>query len=290
MDTSTSSAQSFAILGVAGYIAPRHLEAIRMVGGRLVAAIDPCDSVGLLDRYGLDVRYSRDVEILSDIPLDWLIVCSPNHLHLEHCLLGLELGASVMCEKPLVLHPTDLDILAELKQKTGKHIFTVLQLRLHPEIIDLKNEVARRGQSLDPGQRYGVEVIYHTPRGQWYWQSWKGDKQQSGGLFFNIGIHLFDLLLWLFGPVEDYQVIEKSRSTAFGTLRLERADVKWSLSIDPLLVRERSLMVDDLRVDLTNGFDDLHTEVYRQTRAGNGFGIEDARPSIELCHKLTMHT
>lgn len=279
----------FAILGVAGYIAPRHLEAMKAVGGRLVAAVDPRDSVGLLDRYGLDVRYSRDVEILSDIPLDWLVVCSPNRLHLEHCLLGLELGANVICEKPLVLHPDDLNNLTDVEKQTGKRIFTVLQLRLHPEIIDLKNEVARRGQSLDK-ERHQVEVIYHAPRGPWYWQSWKGNERQSGGLFFNIGIHLFDLLLWLFGPVEDYRVIEKSRSTAFGTLRLERADVKWSLSIDPLLVRERRLLIDGLPIDLTNGFDDLHTEVYRQTRAGNGFGTLDARPSIELCHKLTTHT
>jgi UDP-N-acetyl-2-amino-2-deoxyglucuronate dehydrogenase len=272
---------NFAILGVAGYIAPRHLEAIRAVGGQLVAAVDPCDSVGLLDRYGLDVRYSRDIEILSDIPLDWLIVCTPNRLHLEHCWRGLELGANVICEKPLALSPNDLKTLRNFEKDISERVYTVLQLRLHPEIIDLKD-------SLDPDHRYSVEVIYHTPRGPWYWQSWKGDKGQSGGLFFNIGIHLFDLLLWLFGPVGDYAIAEKSRSTAWGTLRLQRADVKWSLSVDPLLGRERNLLVDGLPIDLTNGFDDLHTEVYRQTLAGNGFGTLDARSSIELCHEMSI--
>ena len=282
VNPSINSGQRFAILGVVGSIAPHHLEAIRAVGGRLVVAVDPCGSVGVLDKYSLEVRYSRDERILNDVPLDWLVVCTPNRLHLEHCLLGLQLGANVICEKPLVLHPDDLEILTDVEKKTGKRIYTVLQLRLHPEIVDLK-------ESLDQ-ERHQVEVIYHTPRGPWYWQSWKGNKEQSGGLFFSTGIHLFDLLLWLFGPVEDYAIADKSRGTGWGTLTLELADVKWSLSVDPLLGRERSLTIDGVTIDLGKNFDGLHTQFYHQLMAGNGFGIEDARPSIELCHKLTMNT
>ena len=271
---------NFAVIWVAGYIAPRHLEAIKAIGNKLTAAVDLSDSVGILDRYGYDVKYGRDVNILSDVPLDWLSICTPNHLHLGHCLLGLELGANVICEKPLVIWPEQLDTLAEFEQKTGKRIYTVLQLRLHPEITDLK-------ASLDPSQRYQVSVQYHTPRGLWYWQSWKGDARKSGGLLFNIGIHLFDLLLWLFGAVEDYELIRRGNLHGEGRLTQKRADVEWSLSICPEHERKRLFTVDGVELDLSTGFEGLHTEVYRQTLAGNGFGIEEARASIELCHKLT---
>lgn len=271
---------NFAVMGVAGYIAPRHLEAIKAVGGTLAAAVDPSDSVGILDRYNLATRYSRDVRGLYDAPLDWLVVCTPNHLHLEHCLIGLGLGANVICEKPLVLNPADMAILSQNEGETGRRIFTILQLRLHPAVIALKAE-------LDPAHKYQVEVIYHTPRGCWYGKSWKGQRRLSGGLFFNIGIHLFDLLLWLFGPVRAYQVDEYRADYAAGSLTLTGADVTWSLSTDPNLQRQRGLIVDNYPLDLTRGFEDLHTESYRQILAGRGFGIADIQAGIELCHSLS---
>lgn len=268
----------FAVIGVAGYIAPRHLRAISEIGAKTVAAVDPWDSVGRLDSFGFDIRYGKQVSMLDDIDFDWLTVCSPNYLHSEHCLYGLKHGANVICEKPLVLHQRDLEALSRAEQNSGRRIYTILQLRLHPAVTALK---------LDPGLHYQVSVDYHTPRGYWYEQSWKCDLDKSGGLFFNIGVHLFDLLLWLFGSVKDSYISERSLATARGTLDLDRATVNWSLSTDPALKRRRSLLIDGVALDLTGGFDNLHTEIYRQTLAGNGYGIEDARGAIELCHLLS---
>lgn len=267
----------FAILGVAGFVATRHLQAIKAVGGTIQAAIDPFDSVGRLDSSGLNIRYSRDTALLDDMPLDWLSVCTPNYLHLDHCLTGLRLGANVICEKPLVIRPADLDLLKRKEGETGRRVYTVLQLRYHPAVLAIKDQLSGH---------HAVKVDYHSPRGPWYWQSWKGDQRKSGGLLFNIGIHLFDLLLWLFGPVQDYEVNHHGPETATGTLHLERAKVAWSLSIDPRVSRKRELTIDGLRLDLVEGFDNLHTEVYRQALAGNGYGIDEARGAVELCYRM----
>lgn len=268
---------NFAILGAAGFVAPRHLEAIKAVGGTIQAAIDPFDSVGRLDSYGLHIRYSRYPDLLDDIPLDWLSVCTPNHLHLNHCLMGLEKGVNVICEKPLVIYPGDLDLLTQAERKKNKRVYTVLQLRYHPAVLAIKNQLSGH---------HTVKVDYHTPRGNWYRQSWKGNKAQSGGLLFNIGVHLFDLLLWLFGPMGKFEVKHHSPETATGTLHLERATVAWSLSISQSATRKREIVIDGLRLDLTESFDSLHTEVYRQILRGNGYGIEDARGAIELCYRM----
>lgn len=275
---------NFAVLGVAGFVAPRHLEAIRIVGGNITAAIDPVDSVGRLDSYGLDIRYSRDTNLYSagllcDVPFDWLSICTPNYLHFSQCLFGLNLGASVICEKPLVIYPGDLDTLTKKEQETGKRVYTVLQLRYHPAVLAIKDQLA---------SHHTVKVAYHTPRGNWYRQSWKGDKTKSGGLLFNIGIHLFDLLLWLFGPVESYEVTKHSPETSTGVLHLERALVDWSLSVSPQHPKKREIIIDGLRLNLTETFDNLHTEVYRQILSGNGYGIQDARGAVELCYHLSQ--
>jgi UDP-N-acetyl-2-amino-2-deoxyglucuronate dehydrogenase len=274
---------NFVVLGVAGFVATRHLEAIKAVGGTIQAAVDPFDSVGRLDSYGLDIRYSRDTDILADTPMDWLSVCTPNHFHLTHCLQGLHFGANVICEKPLVIHPSDLNRLAEKEAQTGRRVYTVLQLRYHPAVVALK-------ESLDPNRRYEVKVNYHTPRGPWYHNSWKGDKNKSGGLAFNIGIHLFDLLIWLFGEPLDHDLSLKTDQALKGSLHLKQAEVTYSLSIAPSCERQRSFEVWDGEqahlLNLTEGFEGLHTEVYRQALAGNGYGIEDTREAVWLCYQL----
>lgn len=268
---------SFGIMGVAGYIATRHLHAIKEVGGTVWVAVDPFDSVGRLDSYGLNIRYGRDITLLDDIPLDWLSVCTPNYLHLNHCLEGLERGVNVICEKPLVIRPTDLDLLKRKEQETNRRVYTVLQLRCHPAVLAIKNNLTGY---------HTVKVDYHSPRGPWYWQSWKGDQRKSGGLLFNIGIHLFDLLLWLFGPVQSYEINHHGPQTATGILYLEQAIVSWSLSIDPKVTQKREVIIDGLRLDLTENFNDLHAEVYRQALNGNGCGIDEARGAIELCYQM----
>lgn len=294
--------QNFAVTGVAGFVAPRHLQAIRDTGNRLVAALDPHDSVGVLDRYFADVayfgefeRFDRHLGKLSrrgdEHRLHYLSVCSPNYLHDAHVRLALRLGANALCEKPLVINPWNLDALQALEEETGGRVFTVLQLRLHPSLLALK----RRLEAL-PRKRHTVCLSYVTFRGPWYAYSWKGDEARSGGLPMNIGIHFFDLLIWLFGPPLRSEVhLYESRRTA-GYLELENADVTWLLSIDtadlPFAVAPgerstfRSITVDGEEVEFSGGFTDLHTRVYEETLAGRGFGIDDARPALELVHAL----
>jgi UDP-N-acetyl-2-amino-2-deoxyglucuronate dehydrogenase len=294
---------NFAVIGVGGYIAPRHLRAIRDTGNRLVAAVDPKDSVGILDQYSFDVRFFTEIERFDrhleklrrgplDERVDYLSVCSPNYLHDSHCRLGLRVGANVICEKPLVINPWNLDPLAELETETGKRIFTVLQLRLHPQLIQLKQALAA-----DQGHRmHDVLLSYITTRGPWYHVSWKGILEKSGGIATNIGIHLFDLLLWLFGEVSDLRVHHSDPRRMAGFLELERARVRWFLSIDPTDLpfpvqpgsrsTYRSITVDDQEVEFSEGFTDLHTRVYEEMLAGNGFGIAAARPSIQLTHRI----
>jgi len=295
--------KNFAITGVAGYVAPRHLKAIRDTGNRLVAAMDPHDSVGVLDSYFPDVafftefeRFDRHLEKLrregEDGQVQFVTVCSPNHLHDAHIRLTLRIGADAICEKPLVLNPWNLDALAELEVETGQRVYTVLQLRVHPALIELK-------QRLDgdtSGHRHQVVLTYITSRGPWYRYSWKGDADRSGGVATNIGIHFFDLLMWLFGGVEQSQVHLRQDERAAGAITLERADVSWFLSIDrsdlPFEPEPgkpatyRSITVGGEEIEFTGGFADLHTRVYEETLAGRGFGIEDARPSVELAQRL----
>ncbi len=294
---------NFAITGVAGYVAPRHLKAIRDTGNRLVAAVDPHDSVGVLDSYFPDVafftefeRFDRHLEKLrrggEDGHVQYVTVCSPNHLHDAHIRLALRIGADAICEKPLVLNPWNLDALAELEAETGQRIFTILQLRVHPALIDLRERLVAETTS----RRHQVVLTYITSRGPWYRYSWKGDAGRSGGIATNIGIHFFDLLMWLFGPAEQSQVHLRQNERAAGAITLEHADVSWFLSIDrndlpfePEAGKPatyRSITVDGQEIEFTGGFTDLHTRVYEETLAGRGFGIEDARPSVELVQRL----
>ena len=293
--------KNFAITGVAGYIAPRHLQAIRDTGNRLVAAVDPHDSVGILDRYFLDVAYFREFERFdrhidrlrrggSDTKVDYVSICSPNYLHDAHIRFALREGADAICEKPLVLNPWNCDALQELEQESGKKVYTVLQLRLHPAVIALKKKFA------GTDKKHEIDLKYIASRGKWYLYSWKGSAEQSGGLATNIGIHFFDMLMWIFGGAKESKVIAADPSHMNGELELERAHVKWQLSIDRSDLPEqtvddthtthRSISIDGEEVEFSGGFTDLHTKVYEDILAGGGFGIEDARPSIELVHSI----
>jgi UDP-N-acetyl-2-amino-2-deoxyglucuronate dehydrogenase len=295
---------NFALTGVGGYIAPRHLQAIRDTGGQLLAAVDPHDSVGLLDSYFPDAafftefeRFDRHLEKLRRGPeaerVHVVSVCAPNHLHDAHVRAALRVGADALCEKPLVLNPWNLDLLEELEAETGQRVWTVLQLRVHPALIALRERL--EADYAKTGRRCRVELHYVTSRGRWYHHSWKGDEKRSGGVITNIGIHFFDLLVWLFGGVEHYAVELRAPERAAGQIALARADVTWRLSIDaadlpsqtpPGQTTYRSITVDGDEVEFSGGFRDLHTRVYEETLAGRGFGIAAARPSIELAYAL----
>lgn len=296
----------FAMLGAAGFVAPRHMKAISDSGGTLVAACDPYDGVGVLDRHFPDCRFFTEFERFDrhleklrrrDEGIDYVSVCSPNYLHDAHCRLALRLGAHAICEKPLVTSPWNLDQLLQLEQDHGRRVYTVLQLRLHAAVQALKAELARGHR-----ERLDVTLTYVTRRGPWYHQSWKGDPAKSGTLAMNIGIHFFDLLLWLFGPIgageEAIAVHHRSEAKAAGVLELPGARVRWFLSIDandlpPGLLakgqhafRALDLGAEGPPFDFSTGFDDLHTKVYADILGGGGYGVEDARPSIELVHRI----
>ncbi len=294
---------NFAIIGVGGYVAPRHLRAIRDTGHRLVAAVDPKDSVGILDAYSFDVaffteieRFDRHLEKLRRGPAEnrvhYISICSPNYLHDAHCRLALRVGADAICEKPLVINPWNLDALQELEHETGRRISTVLQLRVHPRLLELREKL----QAESPGHQHDVQLTYVTARGGWYHVSWKGSAEKSGGIATNIGIHFFDLLLWLFGPAGESRVYHADPQRMAGFLELERARVRWFLSVDhhdlPFVAEPgkrstyRSITIDGQELEFTEGFTDLHTRVYERTLAGQGFGIDDARPSISLVYRI----
>ncbi len=295
--------KNFAITGVAGYIAPRHLQAIKDTGNQLVAAIDPNDSVGILDKYFPDVsfftefeRFDRHLEKLrrekSHEKVDYVSICSPNNLHDAHIRLALRVGANAICEKPLVLNPWNLDALQELEQETSTRVFTVLQLRVHPALLELKQKLTQSNSK----QKSEVVLSYITSRGLWYYFSWKGMIEKSGGIATNIGVHFFDFLMWLFGDVQSSILHLKDDKRMSGFIELKNANVKWFLSTDRNDLPEeaskkgvptfRSITVNGEEIQFSEGFTDLHTRVYEETLKGNGFGIEDARPSIVLVRKL----
>lgn len=301
-----SVVKNFALTGVAGYIAPRHLRAIRDTGNRLVAVVDPHDAVGVLDSFFPDAaffsefeRFDRHLEKLRRGPAEdrvhYVSVCSPNHLHDAHVRMALRIGADVLCEKPLVLNPWNLDALEELERESGRRIATVLQLRLHPALVAL-----RRDLHAAKGRRHAVVLTYITSRGTWYRYSWKGNVEKSGGIATNIGIHFFDLLIWLFGMPRRAEIALAEPSRASGSLELENADVLWYLSTDradlPFLPEPgkkttlRSIAIDGEEVEFTDGFTDLHTCVYQEMLAGRGFGVGDARPSVELAYRMRRAT
>lgn len=293
--------KNFALIGVAGFIAPRHLKAIKETGNNLVASLDKFDQVGILDSYFPNAdfftefeRFDRHLDKLKrqGTRIDYVSICTPNYLHDSHIRFALRHQADAICEKPLVLNPWNVDALAEIEKETGKKIYTILQLRLHPSIIALKNKIAAG----DPSRIYDIDLSYITSRGNWYQISWKGDRSKSGGVATNIGIHFFDMLLWIFGGLKESIVTRQDEHTGEGILTLERARVKWMLSIDastlPQAVREkgqrtyRSIRIEGEEIEFSEGFTDLHTRSYQEILNGNGFGIVDAKPSIELVHAI----
>lgn len=294
---------NFAVIGVGGYIAPRHLRAIRDTNNHLIAAVDPKDSVGILDQFGYDVsffteieRFDRHLEKLRRGPeenrIQYISVCSPNYLHDAHCRLAMRVGADVICEKPLVINPWNLDSLAEIEAETGRKVNNVLQLRLHPALLKLRETL----QADKSGKHHDVVLTYIASRGIWYHMAWKGQQEKSGGVATNIGIHFFDMLLWLFGAAGDVKLYHSDNKCMSGYIELENARVRWFLSVDVNDLPEnakaegkttyRSITVDGEEIEFSGGFTDLHTRVYEETLAGHGFGIEDARPSIELTYRI----
>ncbi|MFO0659754.1 MAG: Gfo/Idh/MocA family oxidoreductase [Polyangiaceae bacterium] len=296
----------FAITGVSGYIAPRHLRAIRDTGNHLVAAVDPKDSAGVLDPFGFDIRFFTEIERFDRHleklrrgpdanPVRYVSVCSPNFLHDAHCRLAMRVGADAICEKPLVINPWNLDALQEIELETGRRVFNVLQLRAHARLLALRQRLLE-AEKRQPGVRHHVVLSYVTARGPWYLVSWKGQKEKSGGLMIDIGIHFFDMLMWLFGPVDRHHVFLNEPRRAAGHLELKRASVSWFLSVAaedlPFEVQPgvrttfRAINVDGEEVEFSDGFTDLHTRIYEQTLAGKGFGIDEVRPAIDLVYKL----
>ena len=292
--------KNFALIGI-GYIAEKHLRAIKETGNDLLAALDPHDSVGILDEYFPNCEYFSDHARFerhiakaqfqnTSNKIDFFSICSPNYLHDSHIRLALNSGANVICEKPLVINPWNLDLLEKLEETSKLSIFTVLQLRLHPEILKLKKE-----QQLSKTKK-DITLSYISARGKWYQHSWKGNIEKSGGILVNIGIHFFDMLLWIYGPVKHFEVYEYSDTKASGYLELANANVKWFLSIDksdlPKNVIEqnnstyRSITIDNKELEFSQGFKNLHTEVYREIFLNGGNRISESRPSIELVYKL----
>lgn len=298
--------KNFALIGVGGFIAPRHLQAIKDTGNRLIAALDKNDSVGILDRYFDNVsffteyerfdRYAEKLRRLSeDQKIHYVSICTPNYLHDAHIRFALRIGADAICEKPLVLNPWNLDALKLLEEESGRRIYNILQLRVHPAIIALRDRIAADTSS----KRYDVDLTYITSRGNWYYVSWKGNMEKSGGVTTNIGIHFFDMLMWIFGKVKHLQVHHKDESKVSGFLELEKANVRWFLSLDKQdlpkeaivkgMTTHRSITMNSEEVEFSEGFTDLHTIIYRDILSGGGFGIEDARSSINLAYQL-RHT
>jgi len=291
--------KTFALIGAAGYIAPRHLTAIWETGNRLVAALDTHDAVGILDTYFPEAafftefeRFDRHLEKQKRRAqaVDYISICSPNYLHDAHIRYALRYGADVICEKPLVLNPWNLEALQELERETGRRLWTILQLRQHPYIIALKAQV----EQSDPQHIFDITLTYITPRGFWYYTSWKGDESKSGGIITNIGIHLFDMLLWVFGPVQQQEVHLRNHGRAAGYLQLERARVRWFLSIEAATLPEsvppnmayRTLMLDGVNWSFSEGFTNLHTVSYQSIFADTGWDMEAVKPAIELTYAL----
>ncbi|MDD5090855.1 MAG: Gfo/Idh/MocA family oxidoreductase [Candidatus Wallbacteria bacterium] len=298
--------KNFALIGAAGYIAPRHMKAISETGHNLVAATDPHDSVGILDSHFENVSYFREFERFDrhleklkrkgeESRVHYVSICSPNYLHDAHIRFALRIGADAICEKPLVLNPWNLDALSEIEGESGRRINTILQLRLHPSIIELKKSLS---STFAGGSTAKPEIVltYITSRGNWYLYSWKGEAAKSGGLATNIGVHFYDMLLWLFGPVLKSEVHLANEKKAAGYLELSRARVRWLLSIDrsdlpfPAVPGKqttyRSITMDGQEIEFSGGFTDLHTESYKHILAGQGFGIPDVRPTIDLVYSI----
>lgn len=292
----------FALIGSAGYIAPRHMKAVKETGNRIVCALDRFDVMGTIDQYFPEAdfftepeRFDRHLDKqrrLGDNKIDYVSICSPNYLHDAHIRLALRNQAHAICEKPLVLNPWNVDALQVIEKESDCKIYNILQLRLHPAIIALKQKI----DSAPKDKTYDIDLTYITSRGRWYFISWKGQIEKSGGVATNIGIHFFDMLLWIFGGVKENIVHYSSENKAAGLLNLEKARVRWFLSLDyndiPEKVKQkglrtyRSLQLEGEEIDFSEGFTELHTKAYKEILAGRGFGLDDARPSINVAYQI----
>lgn len=297
----TETPKNFGIIGVAGYIAVRHLRAIKETGNNLLASLDKFDSVGLIDSYFPESdffvefeRFDRHFDKLkrTGTKIDYVSICSPNYLHDSHIRFALRHQADAICEKPIVLNPWNVEALQEIENETGRKIYTVLQLRLHPKIIELREKIKNGPKD----KIYDIDLTYVTSRGNWYSISWKGDIQKSGGVATNIGIHFFDMLAWIFGDAKQNIVHLSEKDKAAGYLELENGRVRWFLSLDyndiPDQVKKtgkrtfRSIIVDGEEVEFSEGFTELHNETYRETLAGRGFGLDKAKQSVEIAYTI----
>ena len=294
--------KNFALIGAAGYIAPRHLKAIKDTGNQLIAALDTFDSVGIMDSYFPDAdffvefeRFDRHIEKLKyeqSVRLDYTSICTPNYLHDAHIRMALRRGSDAICEKPLVLNPWNIDALEKIEKETGKRVWNILQLRVHPSIIALRDKIKNGPKD----KIYDVDLTYLTSRGHWYYTSWKGDISKSGGIATNIGVHFYDMLTWIFGEVKENVVHVHTHDRAAGFLQLEKARVRWFLSINydalPQTVKEtgqrtyRSIQVEGEELEFSGGFTDLHTTSYEQILAGNGYGMQETKTAIEIVHHI----
>jgi UDP-N-acetyl-2-amino-2-deoxyglucuronate dehydrogenase len=297
-----NSTKNFALIGAAGYIAPRHLKAIQDTQNTLIAALDKFDSVGIMDQYFPKAdfftefeRFDRHLEKLKrhqNICLDYVSICSPNYLHDAHIRMALRSGAHAICEKPIVLNPWNIDALSAIEKESHGNIYTILQLRLHSAIVALKAKVVSEAKK----GKYDIDLTYITSRGKWYDNSWKGDESKSGGIATNIGVHFYDMLSWVFGEVQENRVHLRGKHKASGYLEFENARVRWFLSIDeedlPKAVKDkgqrtyRSIAIDDQELEFSDGFTELHTKSYQEILKGNGFGLADVRKSIEIVHDI----
>lgn len=297
-----SDKKNFAIIGAAGYIAPRHMKAIKDTDNNLVAVLDKNDCLGVIDSYFPDAdfflepeRFDRQLYKLkgsSDSKIDYVSICSPNYLHDSHIRLSLRNDANAICEKPIVLNPWNLDALKSIEIETGRKIFTILQLRYHPAIIELKEKI-RRGPD---DKIYDIDLTYITSRGKWYFWSWKGNEEKSGGVATNIGIHFFDMLTWIFGDVKENIVHVSNTKEAAGFMQFEKARVRWFLSVDfnslPENIKSegqrtfRSMTIEEEEFEFSGGFTDLHTVSYKDILDGYGWGVDDAKPSVEIVYNI----
>lgn len=293
--------KNFALIGAAGYIAPRHLKAIKDTNNNLIAALDKFDSVGVMDSYFPNAdffvefeRFDRHIEKIkrNGIHLDYVSICTPNYLHDSHIRMALRSGADAICEKPLVLNPWNVDALQTIEKESGQKINTILQLRLHPSIIALKKKV----ESENKKGKYDIDLTYIASRGKWYDISWKGDESKSGGIATNIGVHFYDMLSWVFGNVQENKVHLREKDKSAGFLEFEKARVRWFLSIDendlPKGIKlngqrtYRSIVINDEEIEFSGGFTELHTKSYEEILKGNGFDLIDAKPSVEIVHQI----
>jgi UDP-N-acetyl-2-amino-2-deoxyglucuronate dehydrogenase len=296
--------KNFALIGASGYIAPRHMKAIKDTGNQLVAALDKNDSVGIIDSFFPNAdffveyeRFDRHIDLLKrkGVKIDFVSIASPNYLHDSHIRFALRQGAHAICEKPLVLNPHNLDALKIVEEETGRNVFNILQLRLHPSIIQLR-EFVRSELAINPDKVFDVDLTYLTSRGHWYFASWKGDEDKSGGIATNIGVHFYDMLGWIFGDKKSSETHLKRNDVSCGFLEFEHARVRWFLSVNYKYVPEnvknsgqrtyRSITVDGSEVEFSSGFTDLHTESYRHILSEEGFGLEEARKSIEIVSEI----